>query len=194
MTEPVRKSLPIYRIIENPRNDRIHPLTQIERLQESLRKFGQPYPVLVRKENNMLISGHAVWRSMKELGETKIDTLVWDVDQPTADAFLLAANRLGELSFVDPARRRELLIGIAEEDRAAVGFLPDDVEELLALDREEIAVREVETSPVGDTFWISLRGPLPDQARVLQKLREVMAEFSLVEVTLGTLHQEEPLL
>lgn len=161
-------------------------------LAASIKRWGQPQPVLVRTENKMLISGHGVALAMQKAGETQIDVLLWDVDQSTADAFMLAANRLGELSYVDPGRRRELLIGMAEDDWPAVGFLPDDVAELLAAQREEIAVREIETSEVSDRFWLSVRGPLVHQAVMLQRLQEAAAGIPDVEVTLGTINNDEP--
>ncbi len=187
---PVRKMLPILSIVGNPRNDNVHPVSQVDALQASIKNFGQPQPVLVRTANKMLIAGHGIHEAMVKAGETQIDCLLWDTDQPTADAFMLASNRLGELSYADPGRRRQLLIVLAEDEWGAVGFLPDEVAEILDQGEDPITVREVETGPVADTFWISARGPLKDQAAVLQKMREVMAEFPDVEVNLGTLQQQ----
>ena len=57
----------------------------------------------------MIIAGHGVHQAMAELGRTDIEVLLWDVDQATADQYLIADNRFSELSNSDPARRRELL-------------------------------------------------------------------------------------
>jgi len=64
-----------------------------------LSRFGQPRPILVRAANHMIIAGHGVHQAMSELARTEIDALVWDVDQSTADQYLVADNRFSELDF-----------------------------------------------------------------------------------------------
>jgi len=183
--KPKRQTLPIDRVVPNPRNDNIHPQSQIDLLVESIRGFGQPRAILVRQENRMIISGHGVWEAMKQAGESEVDCFVWDVDQRTADAFLLADNRFHELSRIDPERRRELLTQFTELEFASMGFLADDMADLLEAP-EPLVIQEMETGPVTDTFWISVRGPLAQQAPALQRIREIMAELPEVEVELGT--------
>lgn len=133
----------------------------------------------------MLIAGHAVHQAMAAAGKKEIDVLLWDVDQKTADAFLEADNRFGELSMPDPDRRRALLADADEDDWPALGFAPDEVQKLL--EEHGAEVREIETGPVADEFWITCRGPLPRQADVLQKMRALLAEFPDVEIDLGTI-------
>jgi hypothetical protein len=182
-----RETLPIESIIANPRNDRIHDQAQLDLLKESLQKFGQARPLLVRAANRMIIGGHGVWEAAKQLGWDRIDVLLWDVDQPTADMYLVADNRLGELSDSDPPRRLALLQSFDETDWPALGFLPEDVEALLGGTMQEVEVREIETSPVADRFWISIHGDLKDQAAVLKRLQEAMADLPGVTVELGTI-------
>ena len=88
---------------------RQHPRSQIDLLKQSIERFGQPKPILARTANHMIIAGHGVHRAMAELGRTDIEVLLWDVDQATADQYLIADNRFSELSNSDPARRQELL-------------------------------------------------------------------------------------
>lgn len=180
-------TLPIDQVIPNPRNDNQHSLTQIDHLVASVREFGQPRPVLARAANRMLISGHGVHAAMKAAGKTEIEVLLWDVDQRTADRFLLADNQLSTLSSVDQARRRELLADVGMDDVKALGFVPDEVEKLLkAHEESELEIVEIDTSDVADTFWINIVGPLQHQAVALKRLQEVMADLPGVEVQLGT--------
>ena len=79
---------------------------------------------------------------MRQAGEREIDILLWDVDQRTADAYLVADNRFGELSHPDADRRAELLAGFGDEDFAALGFLTADVEKLLS-GPDPIEVQEI---------------------------------------------------
>jgi ParB-like chromosome segregation protein Spo0J len=187
LPQPKRQMLPIDDVIPNPRNDNVHPQSQIDLLEQSIRRFGQPQPILVRLENRMIIAGHGIHLAMRQAGESEVDTLLWDVDQKTADAFLVADNRFSELSRRDPDRTRELLDQLREdEDFAALGFLPAEVEKLFEDEGDPIEVREINTDPVNDVFYIMVRGPLAMQALALKRLQEVMVEIPDIEVDLGT--------
>lgn len=179
-----RAQLAIDKVIENPRNDRKHPRSQLDLLKASIERFGQPKPILVRTSNHMIIAGH---QAMRELGMAEIDVLLWDVDQKTADQYLVADNRFGELSTSDPDKRRDLLEGLGDDDFPALGFLPDQVAKLFEEVGADLAVTEVDTDPVADRFWISIYGPLPQQAMALKRLQELMAEVPGVDVELGTI-------
>jgi ParB-like chromosome segregation protein Spo0J len=185
-----RGTLPIEDLIPHPRNDRIHNARQIAQVKKSLQTFGQTKPILVRAANKMIIAGHAVWQSMQELGRERIDVVLWDVDQDTADRYLVADNRLSEIGDTDLARRRALLESLAGDvDYEAIGFLPAEVEELLAdgvAAENDILVEEIDTGEVADKFWIQVAGPLASQALALRRLQEVMKEIPGVEVELGT--------
>jgi ParB-like chromosome segregation protein Spo0J len=186
-TATKRSTLPIDTVIANPRNDRRHPRSQIDLLKISIERFGQPKPILARAANRMIIAGHGVHQAMSELGRPDIDVLLWDIDQATADQYLVADNRFSELSTSDVERRRELLEGLGEDDLPALGFLPEDVAKLFGEPGASLEVEEVDTEPVSDRFWISVYGPLPAQAVALKRLQEVMAEIQGVEVELGTI-------
>jgi hypothetical protein len=145
--------------------------------------------VAARPRGHFIRECHGVHQAMMLAGEDHIVVDLWDVDQRTADAFLVADNRLGELSHPDVDRRRDLLrdLELDGEDFAAIGFLPAEVEKLFADDPGSIAVREIQTTEIIDTFWITVRGPMPQQAFALRRLRELLAELPGVEVELGTI-------
>jgi ParB-like chromosome segregation protein Spo0J len=178
--------LPIDQVIANPRNPRKHPGEQMRRLRASLRDNGQPRPVLVRKANLMLIAGHAIWQAARSVGFTKIAAMTWDISQHQADRYMLGDNVLGSLSTPDQARVVELLAELDEAEYLGTGFSEDEARGLLA-EATSVAVAEIETTEVHDDFWISVRGPLPDQADVLQRLRALLAEYDRVSVELGTI-------
>ena len=180
-------TLPIDEPLDNPRNPRRHPEEQIAKLVSSLRKFGQPRPILLRKANKMIITGHGLRLAMKRAGLGEIEAILWDVDQLTADQFMLADNRFGQLGEDDASRIAELLGGVPEDDWGALGFSEDEVHKLLGEAEDSIEVREVPTSEVGDRFWISCRGPLKQQAHALKALREALAKLPEVTVELGTI-------
>jgi hypothetical protein len=52
------------------------------------------------------------------------------------------------------------------------------------------AFEEIPITPVNNSFWISVRGPLKDQATALQRLTPMMADMPEVEVEIGTIAVE----
>ena len=50
---------------DNPRH---HSERNIQDIQRSIKKFGFTNPILVRKEDNMIIAGHGRLQSAQELG------------------------------------------------------------------------------------------------------------------------------
>jgi hypothetical protein len=182
--EPAR--LPIDSIVRNPRNARIHPEEQLERLTASVRRFGQTRPILVRRANSMLIAGEGTHEACRRAGLAEVDVVLWDCDQATADAYMLGDNRLAQLGRDDAARTRELLREFGFADPESIGYTAVEIEQLLDQAVDDIDVVEIETGPVEDRFWISIRGPLEHQAAALKRLQLAMADLPAVDVELGT--------
>jgi hypothetical protein len=174
-------------LLVNPRNPRKHSDEQITRLMASLRTDGQTKPLLVRRENRMMIAGHGVLQAAQRLGWTSMSVVLLDVDQKTADRIMLGDNRFSDLSTSDDERVAELLREIDEMDWQATGFIPDEVKKALdALDTSDLVVREIQTGDLHDTFWISVRGPMAEQAQALKRMKVLMNDMPNVEITLGT--------
>jgi hypothetical protein len=98
-------------------------------------------------------------------------------------ALALYDNRTGELAEWVPD---QLAQDKAQDLDLATWFNPGELRQQLGTFGPEPKVVEVDTSTVGDQFWIAVRGPLVSQALALAKLREVMAEIAGVDVELGT--------
>lgn len=179
-------TLAVTDLVGNPRNARVHPPDQLEKLVAALRRFGQHKPILARRENRMVIAGHGLLRAATLAGLSHVRVLLWDVDQRTADAAMVSDNRLGDLSTDDPARLVALLDELLDFDPAALGFDQAALDRILADTAAAIQVYELPVRPVGDRFWISVKGPLWRQASALDRLKQVMAEYPEIEVELGT--------
>ena len=52
---------------------------------------------------------------------------------------------------------------------------------------DELEVKEIETGPVDDEFWISIRGPLAQQANALKALQDALKPYAGVTVEQGTI-------
>ena len=121
----------------------------------------------------MLIAGHGIWEVARRAGLVTVKVLLWDVDQKTADLYMLADNKLPEGAADQPDKIAALLRELREdEDMQALGFDAAEIGSLLA-EPDELQVAEIETGPVTDTFWISVRGPLLAQAAMLAGLRKL---------------------
>lgn len=166
------------------RNARQHPAEQIEQIRQSLREYGFTVPILIR-EDGTVIAGHGRLEAARKEAFSDVPVVVakgWTEEQ--CRAYALIDNRLSEQSVWDANRLAEELQALQAQgiDLGFYGLDQDDLD-----DDEKIEVREVETSPVEDMFWISVRGPLADQAKALQRLQDVMAEMPAVDVEIGTI-------
>lgn len=172
------------RLSPDPTNARTHSRAQIADLAEAIKRFGFVNPILL-DDKNRIIAGHGRVQAAEAAGLKEVPCIVLPgLSETQKTALALADNKLGENSGWDENLLRAALERV--DDRAGLGFSQDDLKKLFA-EPEELVVRRVETSQVQDRFWISIRGPLAEQARALRALREIMAGMTGVEVELGTI-------
>lgn len=171
----------------NPKNPNKHSEDQINRLMASLRLDKQTRPLLARRANRMLIAGHGVHTAARRLGWSQIAVLFLDVEQHAADRIMLADDRLAALSELDDRRVADLMKEISEGEWLATGFSVEEANKLFEQTGvDDIEVFEIETSNVTDHFWLAVRGPLAEQATVLQRMKELLADYPAVTVEIGT--------
>lgn len=87
-------------VFPDPANARQHDPRNIEAIKNSLRRFGQQKPVVVRADG-MIIAGNGTHHSAKELGWTEIWVTRSTLDGIEATAYGLADNRTAELATWD---------------------------------------------------------------------------------------------
>jgi len=190
MTKPkAKKPLPLkieYRplreLVLDPRNPRKHSPEQIALLVGSIREFGFNAPVLTDGELGV-IDGHGRIEAARQLGLDVVPVIeLSHLDPEQKRLYKLAANRLAELASWDEVLLEQEMdeLRALGADVDLVGF--DDSE----LEEAEPDIETIETDAIADRFWISVRGPLADQAAALLRLRDLMKEFPAVEVELGT--------
>lgn len=181
------------------KNARSHTPQQIAKLRASIREFGFTNPVLV-DGLGVIICGHARTRAAIEQGLPSVPVIAMaGLSHSQRQALAIADNRIALDAGWNADVLTEELERLASEDfdLSLTGF---DVEELLSFgvgepDAEPGAkdskIKEVETGPVVDRFWISVRGLLKDQHVVLARLVEAMKDLPGVDVELGTTPEEE---
>lgn len=173
----------------DPRNARRHSEAQISQIVQSMERFGVVERILIRP-NNQIIGGHARLDALKRMGRESVDvSVISGLSEAGYKALGLALNRIPENSRWDDDILREVLADLATdgEDAIGLGFSPNELGKLLK-EPDELDVKEIETGPVDDEFWVSVRGPLKQQANALKALQDAMKPFAGVEVELGTIN------
>lgn len=90
--------LSISEIKPYPKNAKEHKKKQIEKIANSIAKFGFNQPVVVDKDN-VIIVGHGRWLAAQTLGMKTVPTLSLDLSEEQAKSYRLADNKLNESSW-----------------------------------------------------------------------------------------------
>jgi hypothetical protein len=155
--------LPINIVKPYPRHARRHSEAKIGKLKKLLGQFGQVAPILVDGDN-VIISGHALHKAMRELGAGEIAAIsIAGRSESEIKALRLALNRLPlEAAWDDDNLRAELqaLVELSF-DLDLTGFDPPEIDSLLDLDlpKNNIAEDDAEIPPIGEVA-ISAKGDI----------------------------------
>jgi len=125
-------SRPIEQLKPDPRNPRQHSRAQIRRIARSIESFGFNVPVLVDRDLKV-IAGHGRLLACRELGWTEVPTIQLEhLSEAQACAFLIADNRLTEISSWDDQLLAEQLKELADIDLdfdlEATGFAMGEID------------------------------------------------------------------
>jgi 16S rRNA G966 N2-methylase RsmD len=102
------------------KNAKIHPQKQIEQIANSIKEFGFNQPIVVDK-NNVIIIGHGRYEAAKLLGLKEIPTLKVNLTEEQAKAYRLADNKLNESDW-NMGLVIEELKGLSDEMFDLTGF------------------------------------------------------------------------
>jgi len=175
----------------HPKNPNTHSESQIQMLMASLQRDGQTRPLLVRRANKMIIAGHGIHTAARRLGWTDLRVVLLDVDEGEAERIMLGDQRLTTLSKLDEGRVVSLMREIGEVDWLATGYSQEEGAKMLERAQvEDLEVFEIETATVTDNYWIAVRGPLSEQADVLEKMKDLLAEFPTASIEVGTIEDQ----
>lgn len=192
---------PLRALVPYARNSRTHSPQQIAMLKAMLMEYGWTRPVAMA--DNVILAGHGITIAALELaGEGKCppgwpdpqSAPVVDLSHLTADqrrAYVIADNKAAEASGWD----KEVLalefgdLRDAGFDLSLTGF---DDRSMLGMFGEttKVEIRELDTSDVADAFFVTVSGPLAQQAEALQMIRQLMRDLPGVTVDLGTINRD----
>jgi ParB-like chromosome segregation protein Spo0J len=172
----------------DPRNAKKHSESQIAQIVQSIERFGFVEKLVIRP-NGQLVGGEGRLEALKRVGREQVECrVVAGLSDAGYKALGLALNRIGENSRWDEDVLREILGELQGEGEnpLSLGFSPTELDKILA-EPADLEVRVIETGPVNDEFWISIRGPIAQQANALKALEQAMKPFAGVAVEQGTI-------
>lgn len=155
----------------NPRKGNINALA------ESLEANGQYRPIVVHAATNQILAGNHLWKAAQKLGWSHIDAIFVDVSDEQAKKIVAADNRLADLGEYDEKKLFDLLGDI---DLAGTGYVPADIDDLMALLEEQDSSPAWETAPKDAHYEnTQLRPTLADRAShyAERTIRLLMCEY-----------------
>ena len=117
---------------ETEANARLHTPRNLEAIRESLCRWGQVEPLVVRTANNEVIGGNGRLSIMRALGWGTVDVVFVDLTEKEAAALAIALNRSGDLALWDVAVLEQTLLTLDDIDPEVLGWTPSELEALLA--------------------------------------------------------------
>lgn len=176
-----------------PGNPRRHSAEQLEQIGLAIRTFGFTAPIVI-DETNTVLAGHARMLAAQRLKLDEVPVRVMTgLTETEKLAVVISDNRLSDKADYDEmtyARDLEQLLA-ADVDVFALGFNEAELDAILKPAREAVAVEEVDVSQVRDVFWVNITGPLIDQAAVLQRMQQLLADFPDLSVKVGALRDQD---
>ena len=132
--------VPIEMLTALENNPRHHSASQIEKLKESIERFGFTNPILAHKDKT-IIAGHGRVDAAKAAGHETVPVIFLDMDKADALLYALADNRLSDLSRWDDDKLEEIAKELSELDMdlADAGFRVDEIDKLIGDGIEEDA-------------------------------------------------------
>ena len=114
----------------NPRIELSETDETFKKIEKSIEEFGYVEPIIVNKNNNVIIGGHQRVNVLKKNGYTEIECVIVDLDEKQEKKLNLALNKI--TGFWDNEKLKELFddLELSEEELFATGFDKYELENL----------------------------------------------------------------
>lgn len=121
-------------LVNNPKNNNIHPEDQIDRLAKLISHFGFRSPVIVSNRSGFVVSGHGRIQSAKRAGLTQVPVIYQDFDNEADEyAFMTADNEISRWAKTDLSMVNSELLDLGSDfdlDLLAIkGFTIEPIKE-----------------------------------------------------------------
>ena len=128
---------------QDPQNLRLHDKRSIQAVTNSLDRFGQRVPIVIR--NGIVIAGNARLQAAIDLGWDQIAVVnADDDDDATAKLFAITDNRTADLSEFDTASLADAMASLDVDDLGDLGWNDEELNELLKV---EIDLGDLDEKP-----------------------------------------------
>ena len=141
-------------IMFNPRNWRIHPLSQQDALKGVLEEVGWVQQVIVNKRTGNLIDGHLRCQLAAREGAQTIPVVYVDVSEDEEALVLATLDPIGAMAATDKQKLDELFAGIQSDN--------ENIQKLIT----EIGAKEGIIPPDFEPVGIDEQGRLDEKAKV----------------------------
>ena len=109
-------------------NPRLNDGEPVEKVAESIRRFGFASPIIARKANNEVIAGHTRLKAAALLGIETVPVRFLDLDPTEAHLLALADNRLAEAADWDVPKLQQVMKDFEPLELELAGWSPEEVE------------------------------------------------------------------
>lgn len=113
-----------------PGNPRINDGEPVQKVAESIRRFGWGSPIVARRATGEIIAGHTRWKAAKELGLEEIPVRFVDLSASEAHLLAVSDNRLNEIAKWDNASLYSLLKDAESPELDVVGFTRTQIDKM----------------------------------------------------------------
>ncbi|MCA1819657.1 MAG: hypothetical protein ABR562_05545 [Thermoplasmatota archaeon] len=124
------------RLVDDPQNANLHPAENLDAIEASLKRFGQPERLIVRKSDRVVFSGNGRLLVLRRLGWKKARVQYVEGPDPECRAYAVSANQTTRMSKWD---QEALLVNLKEIQGAdstglidATGFTLEDITDMQA--------------------------------------------------------------
>lgn len=121
---------------KNPRSNE----KTIKYLKESIKKYGFNVPLVLDK-NYVIITGHARYKALRELGYSKVPVIISNLSENEAKEYRLADNKIQEYTTWDEDMLREELDLIGHE---VIGFSNEQIKAITSREFSNEDIKKVE--------------------------------------------------
>lgn len=154
----------------HPANYQMHPDTQLEQIQASIRQHGFYRNVVVASDNTIL-AGHGVVEAARRMGKKRVPVIKLDIspDDPKALKVMTSDNEINNLAKVNDRALTELLKGLLEiEGNGALMGTGFDENQLAALAFTTRPASEMQTQDTA-AEWVGMADwqPRPNYPTVM---------------------------
>ena len=111
----------------------------VEKVAESIKRFGFASPIIARKKDNSIIAGHTRWLAGKALGLDQVPVRFMDLDPADSRLLAIADNKIGEYADWDEELLAEVLSDLNEygADLSSTGFSEEELQEFLTFEFDD---------------------------------------------------------